>query len=181
MPVAILLETVVMAWKRWRWVIPLLPVLALGVQTWRLDRAQDRLDKCAADKAAILAASDANMKAVTDQRNRAEAASTAIAKDSQDAYTQGLEAGRAGALRYGAANRAAGRMHEGGLRGSETAAAPKGAGAAVPDALPAAGVVVSEADLQACTDATTYAIEAYNLTQRKIEAGQAEAANSNEP
>jgi hypothetical protein len=52
--------------------------------------------------------------------------------------------------------------------------AAQGNDAVVPEEMPAGAVLVSEGDVQACTGATAYAIEAHNHAMSKIEAGIAE-------
>lgn len=50
----------------------------------------------------------------------------------------------------------------------------QGRPAVVPEAMPAAGVLVSEQDVRACTDATTYALGAYDHAARQVATGVAE-------
>jgi hypothetical protein len=52
--------------------------------------------------------------------------------------------------------------------------ASKGNDTGISEEMPAGAVLVSEGDVQACTDATTYAIAAHNYAAAKIEAGIAE-------
>jgi hypothetical protein len=55
----------------------------------------------------------------------------------------------------------------------QTNSAPQGDNSEVLDAMSARTILVSERDLQACTGATTYAIEAHNHAISQIEAGVA--------
>lgn len=167
MPIAAALDVAIALFKRWRWLIMLLPVLVLS---WQLHRTKSDLGDCRAKNAEILAANDANLKAVIQQRNDAEKVSAQNAKDSQYAYEKGLAAGRAYADRFISAN----RLHQNSLRGGTAATAAEGADSSVPQGLPADAVMVSERDVQVCSAATVYAIEAHNNARKKVEAGQAE-------
>jgi hypothetical protein len=82
------------------------------------------------------------------------------AKESEDAHQKQLDDARSYADNYIATHRLRTKASE---RPSGTAAASaQGDGSAIPPVMPTDAVVVSAGDVQACTDAVTYAIDAHN-------------------
>ena len=147
-------------------------VLAAGWQWRGKQQALDALAKCQTESAAKDAASKANAAAQLAQKRAWEAKSTALAKDADNAYTQGMADARTATDRYIAAN----RMRPQASRISAPRASGEGKDTGVPESLPAdPGLVgVSESDLQACAGAVTYGIAAHNNAVDKIVAGLAE-------
>ncbi len=82
------------------------------------------------------------------------------AQEADSAYQAQLADARAAADRYIAAHRVQPPAAQG--RAGGTAAATHSNGTPVPPGLPADAVVVSGADVQACTDAVTYAVKAHD-------------------
>ena len=159
MPIALFLDAAVSLFKRYRWLIPYAAVaLIIGVQTWRLSHVKHDLTRARATIAQMEQASkqarDAQIAAnlATEARYRAQAEKT-----DHDHQTELASA-------YDAANRfiAANRVRPDHSRSTGPAIAPAedhGAGVSAP--VPEGTVLVSPADVQACTSATSYAISAH--------------------
>jgi type II secretory pathway pseudopilin PulG len=163
--------------KDWRYiVIAILSLFAayqmFSATKWqgRAEKAQETIlakNKTISDMKAASAQNAAKQaKAINDRKSK----ETQIAKDSDNAYkVANLEAGAAAAVyidRW--------RVRNNEVCGSGAVAAPENEIAGVPETMPAGGILVSEGDVQACTGATAYAIEAHNHAMRQIAEGVAE-------
>jgi hypothetical protein len=159
--------------RRYPLQMALIAALCLAGWQWRgKQQALDKLARCETESAAKDAASKANAAAQLEQKRAWEAKSTALAKDADNAYTQGMADARTATDRYIAAN----RVRPPANRLSAPRASGQGNDPAIPESLPAdTGLVgVSESDLQACAGAVTYSIAAHNNAVDKIVAGLAE-------
>jgi hypothetical protein len=139
---------------------------------WLWHMTGKRNDTIAARDATIATmtkASDANHAAQVAQVQAIEAKSKQIAKDSDNAHETHLADARSAADRYIAAN----RVRPSAAHISTPGQASGGTDPGVHESLPAGTVMVSEGDVQICTANTTYAIDAHNLAQAKIDAGLA--------
>lgn len=169
MPVALFLDTAIALFKRYRWLIAVVPLaLALAWQSWQAHRWHKAADKARAAIVALQAASDANKAAALAQNRAWEAKSAQIAKDAQHDHELALADARDAVAQYAATHRL--RSSQGGV--CTAPAASEGVSAAVPES-PAAEVFVSvsEADLTTCAANYTYAQSAYEWAKGLVDQG----------
>jgi hypothetical protein len=147
-----------------RRLLPALPYAAialLGALCWHFDRrAVANADAVRTQAAQFRQAQADAQKAAQQALDRENTAYQAKATEAQNAYQAQLADAHSAADQYIATHRvqpAPAGSHAG------TAAAPTdGGSASVPSAVPADAVVVSADDVQACTGAVTYALQAHD-------------------
>lgn len=140
-------------------------LLAVAVQTIRANHYHAKYTACAtariAEHESWRRASDAALAAAQAQKAAVEARYAAQAKEADHEYATDLADARAATDRYIASHRVPGKTvadHR-----SSASAAAQGSGAGVPADVPDNSiVVVSDADVRACTNATTYAVKAHD-------------------
>ena len=154
MPLAIALDTLLALFKRYKSLFLIAPLLiALGVQTARIegflwfDGLKANLAECKANHAR-------EVQEAEQARAEAKAKSDQLAKESTRAHEIRAPENRAAAVRYIERNR---------IVRTEAPATESGAGddPGAPAQAPADAVLVSSADVLACTDASTYALDAW--------------------
>ena len=154
MPIALAIDTAIALFKRFRTLIPLaLLAMALAVQTARIegflwfDGLKADLAKCKANHAR-------EVREAEQARAIAKAKSDQLAKESTRVHEIRAPENRAAAVRYIERNR---------IVRAEAPASQAGAGddPGAPVEAPAVAVMVSSADVIACTDASTYALDAF--------------------
>lgn len=154
MPLAIALDTLLALFKRYKSLFAIVPLLfALGVQTARIegflwfDGYKANLAECKADHAR-------EVQEAEQARADAKAKSDQLAKETERAHEVRAPANRAAAVRYIDRYRIV-RTEAPATeaRASDDPGAPVEA--------PADAVMVSSADVLACTDAATYALDAW--------------------
>lgn len=154
MPLAIALDTLLALFKRYKSLFLIAPLLiALAVQTARIegflwfDGLKADLAKCKANHAR-------EVQEAEQARAEAKAKSDQLAKESTRVHEIRAPENRAAAVRYIERNR---------IVRTEAPATQAGAGddPGAPVEAPAVAVMVSSADVIACTDASTYALDAW--------------------
>ncbi len=154
-------------------------IVALCLAGWQWRGKREALADLAAEKTAHAAsikacqdASDANLKAQLAQKAAQEAKYTDLKGKADDALRALDKTAGDLARAYVAAN----RVRPERVRISTADPAREGKDPGVPESLPANAelVGITEGDVQACTAAWTYAVEAHNHAVGKIEAGLAE-------
>ena len=154
MPLAIALDTLIALFKRYKSLFVIAPLLvALGVQTARIegflwfDGLKANLDECKANHAR-------EVQEAEQARAEAKAKSDQLAKESERVHEIRAPENRAAAVRYIERNR---------IVRAEAPTTQAGAGddPGAPAQAPADAVLVSSADILACTDASTYALDAW--------------------
>jgi type II secretory pathway pseudopilin PulG len=148
---------VALARKWW----PHMLAAALALMAWHFHaravaNARALRDQAAAYQQAQIEAQRQALEALHHQ----EAAYRAAAERSDNAYQTELAGARAAADGYIAAHRV--RPAPAQSAASPTPASAQGDGSNLPPLLPASGVVVSDMDVHACTDAVTYARAAHD-------------------
>lgn len=172
MPVALFLDTAVALFKRYRWLIAVVPLaLALAWQSWQAHRWHKAADKARAAIVALQAASDANKAAAIAQVKAVEAKSAQIAKEADHAHETTLADARAATARYAAAH----RVRADQVCSGPTAIAAERDNPGERPEMPAdpSMVAVSETDLQALVDWLAYGVAEHNRSVDKIKAGLA--------
>lgn len=134
-----------------------LGIIALALLAWHFHgRATANAEAMREQAASFRAAqAEANRRAV-EQKRRIEAQYQDLAERAERDHNAEIADARAAAARYIAANRVRAETAQG--DGGRSAASADSDAAGVRAGLPTAGVVVSEGDVQACTDATAYAL-----------------------
>lgn len=154
MPLALALDTIIALFKRYKSLFLIAPLLiALAVQTARIegflwfDGLKANLAECKANHAR-------EVQEAEQARAVAKAKSDQLAKESERAHETRAPENRAAAVRYIDRYR---------IVRSEAPASQAGAGddPGAPVEAPAVAVMVSSADVIACTDASTYALDAF--------------------
>jgi len=154
MPLAIALDTLLALFKRYKSLFLIAPLLiALAVQTARIegflwfDGLKADLVECKANHAR-------EVQEAEQARAEAKAKSDQLAKESERAHEIRAPENRAAAVRYIDRYR---------IVRTEAPATQAGAGddPGAPAQAPADAVLVSSADILACTDASTYALDAW--------------------
>lgn len=125
------------------------PIKIVGLRKER----DDALATVASVKQAQVVAAQKAQQAIA----ATEASYKAQAEQKDQEYHVEMDSARAAAARYIASHRVQPATAQGAASG--TVAAAQGSGAGVREDLPASGVVVSDSDVQACTDTTTYAVK----------------------
>ena len=166
MPLAIALDTLLALFKRYKSLFAIVPLLfALGVQTARIegflwfDGYKANLAECKADHAR-------EVQEAEQARADAKAKSDQLAKETERAHEVRAPANRAAAVRYIDRYRIV--RTEAPATEARASDDPR-----APVEAPADAVMVSSGDVLACTDAATYALDAYDFIQGLIEAGLA--------
>lgn len=154
MPLAIALDTLLALFKRYKSLFAIVPLLfALGVQTARIegflwfDGYKANLAECKANHAR-------EVQEAEQARADAKAKSDQLAKESTRAHEIRAPENRAAAVRYIERNRIV-------RTEAPTTEARAGDDPGAPVEAPADAVMVSSADILACTDASTYALDAW--------------------
>ena len=154
MPLALALDTIIALFKRYKSLFLIAPLLiALAVQTARIegflwfDGYKVNLAECKANHAR-------EVQEAEHARAVAKAKSDQLAKESTRAHEIRAPENRAAAVRYIERNR---------IVRAEAPATQAGAGddPGAPAQAPAVAGMVSSADVIACTDASTYALDAF--------------------
>lgn len=154
MPIALAIDTAIALFKRFRTLIPLaLLAMALAVQTARIEGFL-WFDGLKADLAECKANHAREVWEAEQARASAKAKSDQLAKESTRAHEIRAPENRAAAVRYIDRYR---------IVRSEAPATEARAGddPGAPVEAPADAVMVSSADVIACTDASTYALDAF--------------------
>ena len=154
MPLAIALDTLIALFKRYKSLFVIAPLLvALGVQTARIegflwfDGLKANLDECKANHAR-------EVQEAEQARAEAKAKSDQLAKESERVHEIRAPENRAAAVRYIERNRIV-------RTEAPTTEARASDDPRAPVEAPADAVMVSSADILACTDASTYALDAW--------------------
>jgi hypothetical protein len=149
---------------RWKWGLSIAAALAflglaLAANHYRhAYHAEKALRK--ADRAAYVAAQAQAAERAQAALRHQEHIYVVKARETEHEYESNLADARASADRYIAANRV--RNQTAARDASAALASAPGRDPGVPASLPADAVMVSERDVQACTDAVTYAIGAHD-------------------
>lgn len=154
MPLAIALDTLLALFKRYKSLFLIAPLLiALGVQTARIEGFL-WFDGMKADLAKCKASHAREVQEAEQARAIAKAKSDQLAKESTRVHEIRAPENRAAAVRYIDRYR---------IVRAEAPASQAGAGddPGAPVEAPAVAVMVSSADVIACTDASTYALDAF--------------------
>ncbi|MDR3387620.1 MAG: hypothetical protein P4L92_11250 [Rudaea sp.] len=158
MPEAALIDFAA-AWLRRLWQFGAMAVLAL--LAWHFHaRAVTNADAMRAQAAEFKQAQAAATQLAQATLQHEQAIYAAKAMEADNAYQAQLADTRDAAERYIAAHRVQSTPAQG--RSGATPASAQGSGSAIPANLPADAVVVSAGDVQACSDATTYALKAHD-------------------
>lgn len=170
MPIAIALDTILALFKRYKSLFVIAPLLiALAVQTARIEGFL-WFDGLKADLAECKANHAREVREAEQARAEAKAKSDQLAKESTRAHEVRAPENRAAAVRYIERNR---------IVRTEAPAPEARAGddPGAPDQAPADAVMVSSADILACTDASTYALDAWEWIEGLRREGLAAGAS----
>ena len=170
MPLAIALDTLLTLFKRYKSLFLIAPLLiALGVQTARIEGFL-WFDGLKADLAECKANHAREVQEAEQARAEAKAKSDQLAKESTRAHEIRAPENRAAAVRYIDRYR---------IVRTEAPATQAGAGddPGAPAQAPADAVLVSSADILACTDASTYALDAWEWIEGLRREGLAAGAS----
>lgn len=152
MPVAIFLDAAVALFKRYRWLLAILPLaIGLGLQTWRVNHVKHDLTVARATIAKMEQASQSARQAQLAANLATEARYRAQAEKADHDSQVALADAHAAAARYIAANRV---RTNGTDRTSGASSAAQGDFAQGGHGPGSASVMVSEADILICTDNT---------------------------
>lgn len=183
---AALLDTAVALFKRFRWLLPAVPFMALsaflalklyGFLWW--DGALDTVARQAATIAQIEHASKANEQAQREQVAKLEAKYTEQAKEAQASYDKAIANARPAVVRYIDSH----RLHEDRLCVSTANPTGQAPDPGLPANLPSdTGMVAIRTDhLQNLVDWALVGITAHNDAVAKIDDGTAEAVRAGVP
>jgi hypothetical protein len=155
-----MLEMLIPLLSRWKWGLALAGLLAftgLGAAALHY-RAALRIERAgrAADRASYVAAQAEATRLSAEAIHHQEAVYRMKAAQQDTAHEADLSAARAAGAAYADAHRLRGQALGGAPGPAPAAPAPDPAG--LREGLPAAGVVVSDADVQACSEVTAYAL-----------------------
>lgn len=157
MPEAALIDFAI-AWARRLWPFGAMALLAL--LAWHFQsRAAANAEALRAQAAGFKQAQTAATQLAQAALQHEQAVYAAKATEADNAYQAQLADTRDTAARYIAAHRVQPTAAQG--RSSAAPASTQGSGSAIPASLPVDAVMVSAGDVQACSDATTYALKAH--------------------
>lgn len=162
MTIALRLLAWLKALPAWIWPIAALVVFS-GVQTWRASHWKDQAQLCEAGRkqdrdSYVQAQKDAATKALA-EKARIEAEHAAQAERAQHDYEEQVDEARDATARYIVDHRVRAESSGGSSSGSTSTASDRGAGVS-PGVSSDTFVAVSESDVQACSQAVSYALAA---------------------
>jgi hypothetical protein len=140
---------------------PYFALVAVSLMAWHFDaRAVANVEMIRAQAAAFKQAQATATQIAQTTLQHKQAAYQVKAMETNSAYRAQLVDAKSAADRYSATHRVQPQAVPSGRRSALAAA--QGRSTSVPAIMPADAVVVSSGDLQACTDATTYALNAHS-------------------
>jgi hypothetical protein len=151
------------------WALCLALTAACGLIWHEYDVKSRQVAKLASEITAFRTAQDTAKQIAVEALHHQEAVYQAKAQDADHAYTTQLADAHSAADRYIATHRV--QPAPAGNRASPTIAAASGGSAIVPAIVPTDTVLVSSGDVQQCTDAATYALNAHRWAESLTQIG----------